>query len=141
GIDPDRLWVAVFETDDEAIDLWTDEAGIPRERIVRRGVADNFWSTHAAGPCGPCSEIYVGRGSEYGPDGGPAVDEERFLEIWNLVFMQNECDEHENVLRNLPTKNIDTGSSLERVAVVLQGVASVFETDLMRPMVEVAERV
>jgi alanyl-tRNA synthetase len=140
GIEHDRLWVTVFETDDEAIDLWTDEAGISRERIVRRGKEDNFWSTHAAGPCGPCSEIYVDRGPQYGPEGGPAVDEERFLEIWNLVFMQNECDDDENVLRGLPAKNIDTGSSLERVAVVLEGVDTVFETDLLRPMIEAAER-
>src|SRR5947208_11942065 len=85
GIDHERLWVTVFETGDEAIELWADVAGMPRDRIVRRGKEDNFWSTHAAGPCGPCSEIYVDRGAKYGPDGGPAVDEERFLEIWNLV--------------------------------------------------------
>jgi len=94
---------------------------------------------HAAGPCGPCSEIYVDRGPAYGPDGGPDVDEERFLEIWNLVFMQDECDEHAEVVRELPRKNIDTGSSLERVAVVLQDVASAFDTDLLRPLVASAE--
>jgi len=138
GIDPDRLWVTVFETDDEAIEVWL-EIGIPRERIVRRGKADNYWWTHAAGPAGPCSEIYVDRGPAYGPEGGPAVDEERFLEIWNHVFMQEEVDDHANVIGDLPAKNIDTGSSLERVAIVLQDVANVFETDLFRPMLEVAE--
>jgi alanyl-tRNA synthetase len=138
GIDPDRLWVTVYETDDEAIEVWL-EIGIPRERIVRRGKADNYWWTHAAGPAGPCSEIYVDRGPAYGPEGGPEVDEERFLEIWNHVFMQEEVDDHANVLGDLPAKNIDTGSSLERVATILQGVDSYFETDLIRPMLEVAE--
>ncbi|HEU4356685.1 MAG TPA: alanine--tRNA ligase [Actinomycetota bacterium] len=140
GIDPDRLWVTVYETDDEAIEVWL-EIGIPRERIVRRGKADNYWWTHAAGPAGPCSEIYVDRGSAYGPDGGPEVDEERFLEIWNHVFMQEEVDDHSNVLGDLPAKNIDTGSSLERVAIVLQGVSNIFETDLFRPMLDLAESV
>jgi alanyl-tRNA synthetase len=138
GIDPERLWVTVYETDDEAIEVWL-EIGIPRERIVRRGKADNYWWTHAAGPAGPCSEIYVDRGPAYGPDGGPEVDEERFLEIWNHVFMQEEVDDHANVLGDLPAKNIDTGSSLERVATILQGVDSYFDTDLIRPMLEVAE--
>jgi len=139
GIDHDRLWVTVFESDEEAIDIWADEVGIPRERIVRRGRADNFWWTHAAGPGGPCSEIFVDRGPRYGPEGGPAVDEERFLEIWNLVFMQNQMDDRGEVVGELPKKNIDTGSSVERVAVVLQGVDSVFDTDLLRPLVAVGE--
>ncbi len=138
GIDPDRLWVTVFETDDEAIEIWQD-IGIPRERIVRRGTADNYWWTHAAGPAGPCSEIYVDRGTAYGAEGGPEVDEDRYLEIWNHVFMQEEVDDHMNVVGELPAKNIDTGSSLERVAVVLQAVDNVFETDLMRPLLEEAE--
>jgi alanyl-tRNA synthetase len=146
GIDHDRLWVTVFESDEEALDIWTGVAGLSPDRIVRRGKFDeqgeslNFWWMHAAGPCGPCSEIYVDRGPEYGPDGGPDVDEERFLEIWNLVFIQDECDEDANVVRELPTKNVDTGSSLERVAVVLQDAASVFETDLFRPLVDAAVR-
>jgi alanyl-tRNA synthetase len=145
GIDHDRLWVTVFESDQDAERIWIEEAGIPAERIVRRGKLDrhgepgNFWWMHAAGPCGPCSEIYVDRGPRYGPEGGPDVDEERFLEIWNLVFMQDECDEHSNVIHELPRTNIDTGSSLERVAMVLQDVDSVFETDLLRPLVETAE--
>ena len=138
GVDLDRLWVSVFETDDETIDIWQD-IGIPRERIVRRGKEDNYWSTHAAGPAGPCSEIFVDRGPRYGREGGPDVDEERHLEIWNHVFMQDEVDEHETILRELPAKNIDTGSSVERVAVVLQDVDNVFETDLFRPLLEVAE--
>jgi alanyl-tRNA synthetase len=138
GIDLDRLWVTVYETDDETIGIW-QELGIPSERIVRRGKADNYWSTHTAGPGGPCSEIFVDRGPKYGPEGGPAVDEERFMEIWNLVFMQDQVDADEHVLGELPAKNIDTGSSLERVATVLQDVDNLFETDLMRPVLEVAE--
>ncbi|HYV02558.1 MAG TPA: alanine--tRNA ligase-related protein, partial [Actinomycetota bacterium] len=138
GIDPERLWVTVFETDDEAAAIWQD-IGIPAGRIVRRGREDNYWSTHAAGPAGPSSEIFVDRGPKYGPDGGPAVDEERFMEIWNHVFMQDEVDEHENIVGELPAKNIDTGSGLERVATVLQDVDSFFETDLFRPLLEVAE--
>ena len=144
GIDPDRIWVTVFEQDDEAVAAW-DGVGLPAARIVRRGKFDeggefaNFWSTHAPGPCGPCSEIFVDRGSRYGPDGGPDVDEERFMEIWNLVFIQDETDDGINVVGTLPSKNIDTGSGLERVATVLQGVDNVFETDLLGPLLEVAE--
>jgi alanyl-tRNA synthetase len=139
GIDPDRLWVTVFETDDDAVGVWADHVGIPPERIVRRGREDNFWWMHVAGPCGPCSEIYVDRGPAFGPDGGPAVDEERYLEIWNIVFMQSECDEQGTVQGDLPKRNIDTGSSLERVAMLLQDAPTFYETDLMRPLVEVAE--
>src|SRR6059036_883699 len=128
GVEPDRLWVTVFETDDEAADIWADEVGIPRERIVKRGKEDNFWWTHAAGPGGPCSEIYVDRGPRYGAEGGPAVDEERFLEIWNLVFMQNQMNDEGDVVGDLPKKNIDTGSGLERVAMVLQDTDTFFET-------------
>ena len=121
GIEPDRLWVTVFGTDDEAIGIWRD-IGIPAERIVRRDEADNYWWTHAAGPAGPCSEIYVDRGPRYGAEGGPEVDEERYIEIWNHVFMQDEVDDGMKVVRELPGKNIDTGASVERVAVVLQDV-------------------
>jgi alanyl-tRNA synthetase len=138
GIDPDRLWVSVYETDEETVAIWRD-IGVPADRIVRRGKADNYWWTHAAGPAGPSSEIFVDRGPKYGPDGGPAVDEERFMEIWNHVFMQDEVDDDANVLGDLPAKNIDTGSSLERVATVLQDVDNIFETDLLRPLLEVAE--
>jgi alanyl-tRNA synthetase len=140
GIDPGRLWVTVFETDDEAIEIWQD-IGIPKERIVRRGTEDNYWWTHAAGPAGPCSEIYVDRGPRYGPDGGPAVDEERFVEIWNHVFMQDEVDDKMQIVGELPEKNIDTGSSVERVAMVLQERDSYFDTDLMRPLLEVVESI
>jgi alanyl-tRNA synthetase len=139
GIDPERLWVTRYTTDEEAADIWADHVGVPRDRIVTRGKEDNYWWTHAAGPAGPCSEIYVDRGPKYGPEGGPAVDEERFIEIWNLVFMQEEVDGDANVVAPLPSRNIDTGSGLERVATVLQDVDNAFETDLFRPLVEVAE--
>ena len=146
GIDPERLWVTVYEEDDEAVAAW-DAVGMPDPRIVRRGKVDehgelaNYWSTHAAGPGGPCSEIFVDRGTRFGPEGGPDVDEERFVEIWNLVFIQDEVDADLNVVSELPAKNVDTGSSLERVAMVLQDVDNVFETDLLRPLLEVAESV
>jgi alanyl-tRNA synthetase len=145
GIEHDRLWVTVFEHDAESVEAWTDLAGIAPERIVRRGRLDaegelaNYWHTHAAGPGGPCSEIFVDRGPAYGPDGGPDVDEERFTEIWNLVFIQDQVDVDLEVIATLPGKNVDTGSSLERVAMVLQGVADVFQTDLFLPILEVAE--
>ncbi|MCI0634154.1 MAG: alanine--tRNA ligase [Actinobacteria bacterium] len=144
GIDPERLWVTVYEEDDEAVAGW-DAVGMPGARIVRRGKVDengelaNYWSTHAAGPGGPCSEIFVDRGARYGPEGGPDVDEERFVEIWNLVFIQDQVDADLNVISELPAKNVDTGSSLERVAMVLQDVGNVFETDLLRPLLGVAE--
>jgi alanyl-tRNA synthetase len=146
GIEHDRLWVTVFETDEEAVAAWVDGVGLSPDRIVRRGAVDaqgepaNYWHTHAAGPAGPCSEIFVDRGPKYGPDGGPDVDEERFLEIWNLVFMQDRIDGDLRFVEPLPAKNVDTGSSLERVATVLQGVDNVFETDLFRPTLEVGER-
>jgi alanyl-tRNA synthetase len=146
GIDHDLLWVTVFEEDEEAVAAWVDGVGLSPDRIVRRGMLDqngelaNYWHTHAAGPGGPCSEIFVDRGAKYGPDGGPDVDEERFMEIWNLVFIQDQVDEELRVVRALPAKNVDTGSSLERVALILQGVDNVFETDLLRPMLEVGER-
>ncbi|MFN2544986.1 MAG: alanine--tRNA ligase [Actinomycetota bacterium] len=139
GIDAELLWVTVFETDDESVEIWADEVGIPRDRIVKRGSEDNFWWTHAAGPGGPCSEIYVDRGPKYGQEGGPAVDEERHLEIWNLVFMQNDVDDAGEVVGDLPRKNIDTGSGLERVALVLQGKDTYFETDVVWPLLEQAQ--
>jgi alanyl-tRNA synthetase len=145
GIDHDRLWVTVFEEDDETPQAWMDIAHVAPERIVRRGAVDehgepaNYWWTHAAGPAGPCSEIFVDRGAAYGPEGGPDVDEERFMEIWNLVFMQDQVDDARQVLGPLPGMNVDTGSSLERVATVLQDVDDVFQTDLFLPILEVAE--
>jgi alanyl-tRNA synthetase len=139
GIDPDRLWATVFETDDEAAQIWADLVKIPPERIIRRGKKDNFWWMGVAGPCGPCSEIYVDRGPDHGREGGPDADEDRYLEIWNLVFMQNLCDDQANIVGELPNRNVDTGMGLERMAVILQDVGSAFETDLVRPILEAAE--
>jgi alanyl-tRNA synthetase len=139
GIDPDRLWATVYETDDEAAQIWADLVKMPPDRIIRRGKKDNFWSMGVAGPCGPCSEIYVDRGPMHGQEGGPEADEERYLEIWNLVFMQNLCDNDINIIGELPAKNVDTGMGLERMAVVLQDVPSVFETDLLRPILDTAQ--
>ena len=143
GIDPGRIWTTIYdgsgvgELDEETEELWKEY--IPADRIVRRGQDDNFWSMGVAGPCGPCSEIYVDRGPAYGQDGGPAVDEERFLEIWNLVFMQYERDDAFNLVGELEKKGVDTGSGLERVAIVLQDAPSVYETDLMAPILETAQ--
>ena len=141
GFDPERLWATVYLDDDEAAQLWEDIAGLPAERIQRRGMADNYWSMGIPGPCGPSSEIYYDRGAEYGSEGGPAADEERYIEIWNLVFMQNErgegtSKEDYQILGPLPRKNIDTGMGVERVAVLLQGVHNVYETDLLRPVID-----
>ena len=144
GFDPERIWVTAYLDDDEAIALWKELAGIPDERIQRRGMADNYWSMGIPGPCGPCSEIYYDRGPEYGIDGGPEADEDRYIEIWNLVFMQNERgqgiskDDFE-ILGPLPKQNIDTGMGVERVAFLLQGVDNVYETDLVRPVIAKAE--
>ncbi len=134
GLPEDRLWVTVFHDDDEAADLWHHEVGVPRERIQRRGMADNFWSMGVPGPCGPCSEIYYDRGPEYGREGGPVVDEDRYLEVWNLVFMQfqrgaGEGKEDFPILGELPAKSIDTGLGLERMAALLQGVDNIYEID------------
>jgi alanyl-tRNA synthetase len=138
GLDPERLWTTVYMDDDEAVRLWR-EVGVPAERIQRRGKADNFWSMHVAGPCGPCSEVYYDRGPQYGKEGGPVADEERYLEIWNLVFMQHLCNDDEVIIGDLPKKNIDTGMGLERVAFLLQGKDNVFETDLLAPILEEAQ--
>src|SRR3954470_9294404 len=141
GFDPEKIWATVYLDDDEAADAWHRIAGLPRERIQRLGKKDNYWHTGAPGPGGPCSEIYVDRGPEFGPDGGPAVDTagDRFLEIWNLVFMQYELDdvrskEDFRVLGELPKKNIDTGMGLERVAFLLQGVDNMYEIDEVAPV-------
>ena len=137
GFEADRIWATVYLDDDEAFGLWR-EVGVPAERIQRRGREDNYWDMGVAGPCGPCSEVYYDRGPEHGREGGPIADEERYLEIWNLVFMQNLRDEKEdyNIVGELPKKNIDTGMGLERVAFLLQGVDNVFETDLLAPILE-----
>jgi alanyl-tRNA synthetase len=141
GLDPQRLWATVYLDDDEAIALWQDIAGLPLERIQRRGMADNYWSMGIPGPCGPSSEIYYDRGPEFGVDGGPVANEDRYIEIWNLVFMQNERGEGTSkedfeILGPLPRQNIDTGMGVERVAFLLQGVNNVYETDLVRPVID-----
>jgi alanyl-tRNA synthetase len=141
GMDPERLWATVYLDDDEAVGLWQDIAGLPAERIQRRGMADNYWSMGIPGPCGPSSEIYYDRGPEFGVEGGPVANEDRYIEIWNLVFMQNERGEGTSkedfeILGPLPRKNIDTGMGVERVAFLLQGVHNVYETDLLRPVID-----
>ncbi|CAB4869795.1 unannotated protein [freshwater metagenome] len=134
GFPEERLWVTVYLDDDEAADIWHKKIGIPKERIQRRDMADNFWSMGVPGPCGPCSEIYYDRGPEYGKEGGPIADENRYLEVWNLVFMQNERgagggkDDYP-ILGELPAKSIDTGLGLERTAALLQGVENIYEID------------
>ncbi len=148
GIDPETIWATVYQNDDEAFRLWQEVTGLPVERIQRRGMDDNYWSTGVAGPSGPSSEIYVDRGPEYGPEGGPIVDEDRFLEIWNLVFMEQErgpstgpgkSDFH--ILGDLPRKNIDTGMGLERVAYLLQGKENLYEIDEVFPVLQRAAEV
>ncbi|WP_067479235.1 alanine--tRNA ligase [Actinomadura hibisca] len=141
GLDPDRIWATVYLDDDEAHALWRDEIGLPEERIVRRGKADNFWSMGVPGPCGPCSELYYDRGPAYGREGGPEVDEDRYLEFWNLVFMQYERGagtgkEDYPILGELPSRNIDTGMGLERMAALLQGVDNLYEVDETRPILD-----
>ncbi|MCO6011366.1 alanine--tRNA ligase [Actinoallomurus purpureus] len=136
GFPEDRLWATVYHDDDEGFAIWRDKVGLPEERIQRRGMADNFWSMGVPGPCGPCSEIYYDRGPEYGREGGPVADEDRYLEVWNLVFMQFERGpgagkEGWPILGELPAKNIDTGMGLERMAAILQGVDNIYEIDTM----------
>lgn len=145
GLDADRLWVTVYLDDDEAADIWHNKIGVPTERIQRLGMADNYWSMGIPGPCGPCSEIYYDRGEEYGQYGGPIVDDSRYIELWNLVFMQNERGEgigkdDFEIIGPLPKKNIDTGMGVERVACILQKVDNVYETDLLAPVIAVAEQ-
>jgi alanyl-tRNA synthetase len=134
GFDESKLWVTVYQDDDEAADIWHRKIGVPKEKIQRRGMADNFWSMGVPGPCGPCSEIYFDRGPKYGKEGGPIADEDRYLEIWNLVFMQNIRGEGPGkegypIIGELPAKNIDTGLGLERTAALLQGVENIYEID------------
>ena len=134
GFPEEKLWVTVYLDDDEAAEIWHKQIGVPKERIQRRDMADNFWSMGVPGPCGPCSEIYFDRGPAYGADGGPIADENRYLEIWNLVFMQNERGagggkDSYPILGELPAKSIDTGLGLERTAALLQGVENIYEID------------
>jgi len=138
NLDPDRLWYTVHESDDEAAEIWLDVVGIRPDRLQRRD-RDNFWQMGIAGPAGPSSEIFYDKGPKYGPDGGPVVDEERFMEFWNLVFMQYVQDVPYHVVGDLPAKSIDTGMGLERMAVLLQGVDSTFDTDTIRAILAVAE--
>ena len=143
GFEESKLWVTVYLDDDEAIDIWHRDVGLPLERIQRRGQADNYWSMGVPGPCGPCSEIYYDRGSEYGIEGGPIADESRYLEVWNLVFMQFErgagpAKEDYPILGELPAKNIDTGMGLERMAALLQGVDNIYEIDTTRTILDKA---
>ena len=139
GLDPERLWYTVHISDDDAAEIWIDEVGVPADRVQRMD-KDNFWQMGVPGPCGPSSEIFYDKGPDFGDDGGPAVDDERFMEFWNLVFMQNIQDHPYHVIGNLPAKNIDTGAGLERFTVIVQGVDSVFDTDLIRPVIAAAER-
>ena len=141
GFPEDRLWVTVYDNDDEAADIWHREVGIPRERIQRRNAKDNYWSMGVPGPGGPCSEIYYDRGAAFGLEGGPVVDEDRYLEVWNLVFMQDELSavrskEDFDILKPLPAKNIDTGMGLERMAALLQGVDNIYEIDTTRGILD-----
>ncbi len=146
GMDPERIWVTVFGgeeelglgPDEEAIEVWR-RVGVPDERIVRLGREDNFWQAGPAGPCGPCSELYLDRGIEFGAEGErPGDDTDRFLEFWNHVFMTYDLGA-DGSLTELPMRNIDTGMGLDRMAAILQDVPSVFETDLVRPLIDLAE--
>ena len=142
GFDGDRIWVTVHTSDDEAEAMWHEEVGVPMDRIQRLGDKDNFWQMGDTGPCGPCSELHIDRGSEFGPPGGPLNDPhgDRFMEFWNLVFMQyNQSNDGSRV--PLPKPSIDTGAGLERILALLQGKDSVWETDAIFPIVEAAQSV
>jgi len=146
GFPEDRLWATVYTDDDEAASIWREKVGLPDSRIQRRGMADNFWSMGVPGPCGPCSEIYYDRGPDYGLDGGPVVDEDRYLEVWNLVFMQYLRGEGAGkegwpILGDLPARNIDTGMGLERMAAILQGVDNIYEVDTLWKVLDRAAEV
>ncbi len=143
GFNKELLWVTVYKDDEESIAIWREVADIPLDRIQKRGMKDNYWSTGQPGPAGPCSEIYFDRGPAYGVEGGPEADEDRYIEIWNLVFMQYERGagggkEDFEILGELPKKNIDTGMGLERVAFLLQGVENLYEIDQVRPVLDLA---
>ncbi|MER5970877.1 alanine--tRNA ligase [Streptomyces sp. NPDC002055] len=143
GLDLERLWITVYQDDDEAEQIWRNVIGVPAERIQRLGMKENYWSMGVPGPCGPCSEINYDRGPEFGVEGGPAVNDERYVEIWNLVFMQYERGEGSGkdsfpILGELPSKNIDTGLGLERLAMILQGVRNMYETDTLRVVMDKA---
>jgi len=139
GLDGDRLWITVHDSDDEAEAIWHEQVGVPMNRIQRLGDKDNFWQMGDTGPCGPCSEIHIDRGPAFGPEGGPLHDPhgDRYMEFWNLVFMQyNQAADGSRTL--LPKPSIDTGLGLERMLCLLQGVDAVWETSLMQPLVDQA---
>jgi alanyl-tRNA synthetase len=143
GLDPERIWASIFEDDDESEGLWLEESDVPAERIVRMGAADNFWAAGPTGPCGPCSELYYDQGEALGcgsEDCAPGCDCDRYVEYWNLVFMQYERHE-DGTLEPLPKQNIDTGMGLERVATIMQGVQSNFETDILRRLLGESEAI
>ncbi len=143
GLDPERIWISIYEDDDEAEAIWANEVGVRPERIVRMGAKDNFWSAGPTGPCGPCSELYYDQGPEVGcgsSECAPGCDCDRFLEYWNLVFMQYDRQEDGSLIP-LPKQNIDTGMGLERIAAILQGVQSNFETDILRTILALAEEI
>ncbi|MEV0714392.1 alanine--tRNA ligase-related protein [Asanoa sp. NPDC050611] len=141
GLERDRLWMTVLRGDEESVDLWRG-LGVPAERIQRLGPADNFWSMDVPGPSGPTSEIFYDRGPDVGRDGGPAVDSERFVELWNLVFMQYQRGgTDEEILGDLPGRHIDTGLGLDRLAMVLQGVGNLQEIDIVRPTLRAVREV
>ena len=150
GLDPSRMWVTVYQTDDEAYDIWANEIKVPKERIARIGdkpggqkfQSDNFWQMGDTGPCGPCTEIFYdhGPGIPGGPPGTPDADGDRYIEIWNLVFMQFNRDES-GAMHPLPKPSVDTGMGLERIAAVLQGVHSNYEIDLFQDLIKAAARV
>jgi len=141
GFDGDHLWITVHESDDEAEQIWHEVVGVPMDRIQRLGDKDNFWQMGDVGPCGPCSEIHIDRGSAFGPDGGPLNDPagERFLEFWNLVFMQYDQAKDGSRTR-LPRPSIDTGAGFERILALVQGVDSIWETDLLSPLIDIGRR-
>ena len=142
GFDPERLWITVHESDDEAEKIWHEQVGVPMERIQRLGDKDNFWQAGDTGPCGPCSEIHYDRGPAFGPDGGPQNDPhgDRFMEFWNLVFMQyNQASD--GTRTPLPKPSIDTGAGLERILALVQGVDSVWETDALYPLIQAAQQI
>ncbi len=139
GLDGDRLWATVYTDDDEADGIWRDAVGLPAERIQRMG-EDNFWEMGETGPCGPCSEIYYDRGPAFGEAGGPVGGgEERYVELWNLVFTQYDR-QPDGSLEPLPRPNIDTGAGFERVLTILEGVPSIWETGVLRPIIARAEQ-
>ena len=142
GLDGDRIWITVHESDDEAEQIWHDQVGVPMNRIQRLGDKDNFWQMGDTGPCGPCSELHIDRGPSFGPDGGPLNDPQgdRFMEFWNLVFMQfNQAPD--GTRTPLPKPSIDTGAGLERILALVQGKDSVWETDVMSPLIDQASSV